>query len=562
MSTPYPIGVFTGNADATAQAAMTAFTNIMGAPPLFFNAFTDFTQAPDAWAGNTNWFAGVAASAPGYKPPMIPLIHLPTFSTNSGAPSTAQILANYADGAYDGMIQSFVSEWANQGYKTQYYRVGVEMNLSDGTYTYEGLQPQWVAAFKHIAVTLKAAFKAQGVTGKVVWNPGCAGGQLSGDIRTTMWSGSAQDMGADLIGGDCYDAWVNWASDKDALIASVNGLDWKTAAYPTKLEAFYDTLEDTSGTAFTLPVMIAFAKAQGLPICLPETGCGSGPSDNPWFVRWLRHKLDGATAEGVTVDHLSVWDSDSNVSDLFTDGSKPNEAAAWAYYFGVNAAAAPVVTPPATPVHAASPANTQINGPNGEIWDTNGAAWTITTGQQLAVNGTAEPSSADVVTMFWTGTGLLQLNTAGQWWTQPLTGGPGVATTQPADYKVPVAAPTIMSTTALPQSKFTLYLSADEYQGNADCQIAVDGKVVATNLPVTALHGSNQEQAFTWFGNYGKGSHTVTAEFLNDDYGGSSAKDRNLYFCGLTVDGTNYTSATSELPSTGNTVSVKVTTLY
>jgi hypothetical protein len=442
-ATPYPIGVFTGNADGSAQADMAAFAKLMGASPKFFNAFTDFTQPPSAWAGNTGWFAGVAKNAPGYQPPMIPLIHLPTFSTNSGI-TVAAILQNYADGAYDGMIQSFVSEWAAAGYLTQYYRIGVEMNLSGGTYTYQGVQPQWIAAFKHISAVLKQAFASQGVTGKRIWNPGCAGAQASGDIRTTMWSGSAQDMGVDLIGGDCYDAWINWTPDGAALIASVAGLDWRTAPYPTKLEAFYDTLEDTSGAAFTLPVMIAFAKQRGVGICSPEVGCGSGPSDNPWFVRWLRNKLDGAIAAGVPVDHLSVWDSDADVSDKFTDGSKPNEAAAWVAFFGANAPAVPAATPatPATPAHAASPPGAQIGVHT--LYDTNGTAWTLPTiGGQIyrqaagASTATAVPSSANVVWLLWDGKGLSQLNSKGQWWTQPLDGSAGVSISVPAGYAGP-----------------------------------------------------------------------------------------------------------------------------
>jgi hypothetical protein len=446
MTTPYPLGVFTGNADATAQANMAAFAKLMGSPPLFFNAFTDFTAPPNEWDSNTGWFAGVAKNAPGYQPPNIPLIHLPTFSTNSSAPSTGQILANYADGAYDGMIQSYVTEWAGAGYMTQYYRVGVEMNLSDGSYTYAGLQPQWIAAFKHIAVVLKAAFAAHGVTGKVIWNPGCAGGQASGDIRTTMWSGSAADMGVDLIGGDCYDAWVNWVPDKNALIASVAGLDWRTAPYPTQLEAFYDTLEDTSGQAFTLPVMIAFAKTMGVGICIPEVGCGSGPADNPWFVRWLRHKLDGAVSEGVPVAFLSVWDSGADVSDLFTDGSKPNEAAAWAMYFGAGAApvaavtaAAPATSPPAP---AAPPSAAGLHLPwvaPSKIIDTQGNTWTLPTiGGQINRNGTPVPSSANVEALFWDGKGLSQLNSAGAWWTQPLDGSAGTElSAAPAGYVPP-----------------------------------------------------------------------------------------------------------------------------
>ena len=41
------------------------------------------------------------------------------------------------------------------------------------------------------------------------------------------------------------------------------------------------------------------------------------------------------------------------------------------------------------------------------------------------MNGTVVASSADVVTLFWTGTALDQLNTSGAWYTQPLNGTAG-----------------------------------------------------------------------------------------------------------------------------------------
>ena len=41
------------------------------------------------------------------------------------------------------------------------------------------------------------------------------------------------------------------------------------------------------------------------------------------------------------------------------------------------------------------------------------------------MNGTPVPVSSGVVTLFWTGSALDQLNTSGDWWTQPLTGAEG-----------------------------------------------------------------------------------------------------------------------------------------
>jgi hypothetical protein len=510
MTNPYPLGAFLGT---PAPNLLAPFTAMMG-QPLYFNVFTDFTAPPSEWPGNAGWGAGDAAGSAGYAPStgMIPLVHFPTFSTSSSAPSTAAILAGFTANAagvspYDNITEGMVQAYADAGYKNVYWRVGVEMNLSDGTYTYEGLQPQWIAAFQSISKKLKS-FSAQiGIGCKVIWNPGVASGQMSGDIRTTMWSGTASEMGADLIGGDVYDGVLNWMPNTAALEASVAGLDWRTAPYPTPLESFYDTLEDSTGTAFTVPAMIAFAKVQGVPICTPETGAGQAPADNPWFVRWLRHKLDGAVEQGVPVAFVSIWDSNADASDCFTTGSKPQEAAAWVYFFGPAAAAAPVVTPtPApAPVHAASAANTQITGTTGSIYDTNGTEWTINASGQIEMNGVVVPSSANVVTLFWSGTALDQLNKSGTWWTQPLTGVAGTElATAPTGYEppAPTPAPTPTPTPTPPPTRgpsaagtqvpppaiTTIYDTAgNAWTINANKQIELNGAVVASSANVVTL---------------------------------------------------------------------------
>jgi hypothetical protein len=91
--------------------------------------------------------------------------------------------------------------------------------------------------------------------------------------------------------------------------------------------------------------------------------------------------------------------------------------------------------------HAVSAADTQVNGTSGTIYDASGNAWTINSSQQIAENGTVVPSSAEVVTLFWTGTALDQLNTSGDWWTQPLGGTAGTELSgAPAGYAAPMTA--------------------------------------------------------------------------------------------------------------------------
>jgi hypothetical protein len=81
-----------------------------------------------------------------------------------------------------------------------------------------------------------------------------------------------------------------------------------------------------------------------------------------------------------------------------------------------------------------STADTVVNGTNGVIYDTSNVVWAINSNKQITMNGTIVASSSNVVTLFWTGTALDQLNAGGDWYTQPLTGVAGVSIATPAGY--------------------------------------------------------------------------------------------------------------------------------
>jgi hypothetical protein len=572
MPTPYTLGVFTGGAD-NGVGEMTAFATLMGEAPTIINAYLDGSQTPMPLTGSCGYGAGIfAGNAPwntevSGKRVNIPLIGCPMTTSGYTDAQNLAYLEAVAAGTHDAELAAFVTTWANQGFMTQYWRLGVEMNLTStpGFTSYSTNPAPWIAAFQRQATVMRAQAKTLGVTLKIIWNPGVCNDTPAGNATKTLWPGASY---VDWIGADVYDNCEYCFGPYTQASLEAN---------PTLLVEFYTypamsgpsatemptTLDTTNGICLSLQGLIDFAKTQGLSICICETGSGSGPADNPYFPAWFRKTLDAGVAEGVPCEFVSIWDNNNGGAYQFTSGQQPNGAKAWAEAFstsapGIAGTAPPVVTPPP---HAASPANTQVNGTSGTIYDGQGGLWTITSGQQIANNGTVEKTSANVVTLFWTGTALDQLNSGGQWWSQPLSGGGGVSITAPAGYKPPVVPPTVISTAQLPQTEFVIYLAADEYLGNAQCTIAVDGKVVAAGLPVVALKASNQEQGFYWYGSYGAGSHTVTVEFTNDDYGGTAATDRNLYFCSLTVDGTSYGTST-ELPSTGDTATIKVTTKY
>ena len=93
--------------------------------------------------------------------------------------------------------------------------------------------------------------------------------------------------------------------------------------------------------------------------------------------------------------------------------------------------------------------------------------------------------------------------------------------------------------------------SEDAYQGDAVMVVSVDGVQVGDPILVTASHAAGATQTFSVSGNFGPGSHTVSAAFVNDAYGGSSSLDRNLYVQSVSMDGVALAGASGPLYSNG-----------
>ncbi|MBV9251618.1 MAG: hypothetical protein JO227_20525, partial [Acetobacteraceae bacterium] len=79
----------------------------------------------------------------------------------------------------------------------------------------------------------------------------------------------------------------------------------------------------------------------------------------------------------------------------------------------------------------------------------------------------------------------------------------------------------------------------------------VDGKTIAGPTAVTTLHSSGNSELFTYSGSWGSGKHDLEIDFINDRYGGSPAKDRNLYVDQVKYDGVSYLTHTDPLYSNG-----------
>ncbi len=88
-----------------------------------------------------------------------------------------------------------------------------------------------------------------------------------------------------------------------------------------------------------------------------------------------------------------------------------------------------------------------------------------------------------------------------------------------------------------------LSLSEDAWQGDAQCVISIDGKVVGATQTITASHAQGKAQIVTLTGQWGPGAHDVGVQFINDAWGGTAATDRNLYVGRVTLDGQASTAA-------------------
>jgi beta-glucanase (GH16 family) len=126
----------------------------------------------------------------------------------------------------------------------------------------------------------------------------------------------------------------------------------------------------------------------------------------------------------------------------------------------------------------------------------------------------------------------------------PYTSGGSTATTTTAATTPSTPAATTPTTTAGPTTgsgsdSLVLSMSEDAYQGDAQFTVSVDGQQQGGTFTVTASHAAGSTETFTFDGNWAPGAHTVTVNFLNDAYGGSSSADRNLYVNAVNYDGAN-----------------------
>lgn len=362
-ATPFTVGVFVGNPnyfdaneEASFEANFNTFSDLMKTKPLFLDQYGDQRLPISEWVGQSSWNAASMAQSPVLQG-VTPVIGLPMTSTASGSGTPDQFYKDFAAGKYDSVLQGMVKAWADNGFMTQIWRPGWEMNV-DTMPSYAGddaaTRAEWIKAFQHIYTVLHAAGQADGVNIQVAWNPSVVNYSHAGNVIETAYPGNQY---VDIIAADVYgDVFpygspthlYDWDKSGQVLNSSHPVYDSSVqqwAADPVNLQHYYTypasnqwSLDGSEGHATTLQQLIDLAKSAGKPFAIAETGAGNthdgaGLTDNPTLVQWLSDTLHQS---GVNVSFVNIWDSNSGGQYQFTSSAdhKPLEAAAWAKYFG------------------------------------------------------------------------------------------------------------------------------------------------------------------------------------------------------------------------------------
>ena len=575
--TPYPLGGYFNDpappgdpvAENLFDNELDSFTQLMGTKPSFIDSYVDQTHPISSWVTDAGYQA-YSAQQSGYGSYAAPVIGLPMSSTASGLSQDQQYQA-FASGDYDSVLQQMVQTWASDGFNSQYWRPGAEMNLP-GSPSFAGTDSQtesdWVSAFQHISTVLHQAGQNDGVTVNVVWNPNVTNYDTTKTLQHLYPGNSYVDtIGADMYANVYpYNPLYDWHanngtidSDLSTFVADpVNRIHYWTHPAATPY-----SLDGSGGHLLDLQDLLTFANEQGKPFAIPETGAGDSDdghdvSDDAAFPQWLAQTLN---ASGNQIAFVNLWDAnaDGNYDFSSSTADKPAEAAAWAQYFGANTTPAVTMDMPATTTATDTlDVNVSEDAYRGD------AQYTVSVdGNQVGGVDTASTSHAAGVTQD------LVLN--GNWGSGSHTIGitfindlyDGSPTEDRNLYVNNVTYDGTSATPAsvveyrdgttnftTPTSPLTLLLSEDAYQGDAQYSVSLDGSNASTGT-VTASNSNGQSQAINVLGTLTAGTHDLAVSFLNDLYDGSPSTDRNLYVKGLELNGSMLPTSSATLDSNG-----------
>jgi len=335
------------------EAEYNQFTTLMGARPKYFVGYTDNSQGAANMPGNASWgawsWAKTGASYVGPTSGTIPVIGFPICDPSAQYAAVDTFYQEVISGSLDADYKGIVDGWQGQGYTNVIFRPGYEFTgqtqaWSPDWSTNPNVHADFVAAFQRIVNDVRAEAAAKGVTCKISWCT--AGRQGSSYDISVLYPGDAyvDIISTDIYAGGTPDNLINWGTG--GTTSAANLAAWY--ATPGDADHYYQWV-DSGYLGIARPPLgpygwsvqntIDFAKLHNKPMAFDETGCGgSGDNygnDDPDFPAWAAATIAGAKAQGVTVDHVDIWD---NGGFAFTSGGKPNESAAWAKGFGSTSA--------------------------------------------------------------------------------------------------------------------------------------------------------------------------------------------------------------------------------
>ena len=334
-----------GNGTTQFTTNYSAFTSTIGQNAYHFDLFVDYTQPISNWASSANWGAGALAGSPLKN--CVPVVSVGLVDAQTGMPNntynetnSVAMLNAVASGTYDSVFRGVIQGLANNGYPNFYLRIGWEQNggwepwyaTNDST-----AAAAYVAAWQRVA-NIAHNVGGTGVAGtvvKTVWSPACL--EWTAVSTDSTYPGDAY---VDVVGPDLYSPVNPDPTLYDYSTGQTDASATAWAANPVNREHYWDypganQWNQTSDQGYGLVHAVNFAVSHKKPLGLSETGAGDkggeyGPADEGDFPVYLANRLTSAMGQGVQVAFVNVWNEDPGDGNWrFTDGDRPNEAAAW-----------------------------------------------------------------------------------------------------------------------------------------------------------------------------------------------------------------------------------------
>lgn len=368
------------NTDSTFAGYVQNYFNAMGVPYHWKYCSTVDDHIANIYWDGTGYFGGGWGTATGaiLNANGINPIYNGRFIGKADSPTTWQEIIN---GQHDDIFANLVGICKAAGCTKLIYRASIEFNndafadsINKAPASSAGAQfDTWIACFRRIANVMHSldtpTFKTL-----IAWNPNYQNFNVPGgcDIRR-LYPGNSyvnvltldiynniytdqdhSDWNADGTFAGTHSAdlttWLNKANNRykfwnEPAAKSFNPNDVGNNGYQADGRGGVTTFngDGLAGIGWGLNKHIAFAKLVGKPIGFDEIGCGynqfADPNfggcyikNDPAFIPFIFQRCADAVAQGVSINHLSIFSEDAPDShgEIFVSGTAPQ----WQHYFG------------------------------------------------------------------------------------------------------------------------------------------------------------------------------------------------------------------------------------